>query len=118
MVGAVATVSEPASSVGGRDGGEGGPSGDAQGLVGARLGTAERLLDLQESVLDRVEVRRVGRQVAEPGAARLDGSSRPPAVVGAEVVGDDDLTRPERGHENVADVALEAGTRHAAVEAH
>src|SRR5687768_8255795 len=73
----VAAVSEPAGGVGSGDGGEGAPGGGTESIVGACRGAAGRLLDLREGVLDRVEVRRVGRQVPEPGAARFDGS---PAV--------------------------------------
>ncbi len=74
MVGGIAAVSEPAGSVGWRDGGEGGPSGGTELVIGTGFGPAEGLLDLGEDVLDRIEVRRVGWDVAELGAARLDGA--------------------------------------------
>ena len=44
----------------------------------------------------------------EVGASGLDGGACPLAMMGPEVVGDDDLTGPEDWGEDVADVALEA----------
>src|SRR5438874_4118327 len=75
MVGAVAAVGEPASGVIWRDGGEGGPGGGAEVVVGAGLSPAERVLDLGAGVLDRIEVGRVGGQRQEAGTARLDGGT-------------------------------------------
>jgi hypothetical protein len=114
----VAAVGEPAGGVGLGDGGAGGPGGGAERVIGACSGSAERLLDLREGVLDWVEVRRVGRQVDELGASCLDGSARAVGVVGAQVVGDDDLARSEGRCEDMADVALEPGAGHAAIEPH
>ena len=47
----VAAVGEPAVSVSLGDGGEGGPGGGAEVVVGAGLGAAEGLLDLGEGRL-------------------------------------------------------------------
>jgi hypothetical protein len=49
--------------------------------------------------------------------ATFDGSSGADAVMGVEVVGDDDLARSQRRREDVADVALEALSGHGPVEA-
>src|SRR5215216_2933216 len=116
MAGVIATVSEPASSVGWRDGREGGPGGGAEVVIGPGFGPTEGLLDLGEGVFDGIEVRGVGREVAELGPARLDGGAGARGVVGAQVVGDDHLPRPEGRGEDVADVTFEARPGHAAVE--
>jgi hypothetical protein len=117
MAGAVPAVCEPARSVAWRDRGEGGPGGGAEVVVGARLGLAEGVLDFREGVLDRIEVRRVGREMTELGSPGLDGGADARRVMGPQVVGDDDLPRPERRSEAVADVALEASAGHPPVKA-
>jgi hypothetical protein len=105
MVRMVAAVGEPTGGVGWRDGGEGGPGGGAELILDPGLGPAEGQLDLREGVLDRSEVRGVGRQREELGAACLDRGPDTRRVMGAEVVGDDDLPRSESRGEDVADVA-------------
>ena len=75
MVGWIAAVSEPADDVGFGDGGEGGPGSRAEVVVGAGLGLTEGMLDLGERLLDRIEVRRVGRERQEAGATLLDSST-------------------------------------------
>src|SRR3712207_5194641 len=105
MVWWAAAVGEPAGGVGCGDGGEGGPGGGAEVGVGARFGAAGGVLDLGEGLLERIEVGGVGRQRQEAGAGGLDGGADGRAVVGLEVVGDDDLARAERGGQEEADVA-------------
>src|SRR6266513_2791261 len=116
MVWRVAAVGEPAGGVGGGDGGEGGPGGGAEVVVGACLTPAQRLLDLGERLFDRIEVRRGGRQREEAGAAGLDGRADGRAVVGLEVVGDDDLARTQGRRQEEAYVALEARGGHGPIE--
>src|SRR5688572_29198363 len=118
MVGWIAAVSEPADDVGFGDGGEGGPGGRAEVVVGASLGLTEGMLDLGECLLDRIEVRRVGRERQEAGATLLDSSTHGWAVMGTEVVGDHDLAFPEGRDEAVADVPLEARGGHRSVKPH
>src|SRR5688572_5468430 len=103
MVGWVAAVGEPADRVSFGDGGEGGPGRRAEVVVGASLGATERLLDLGERLLDRIEVGGVGRQRQEPSALLFDGGTDGRAVVGAEVVSDHDLACSEGRGEDVAD---------------
>src|SRR3954452_19338663 len=112
MVGWVATVGEPADGVSFGDGGEGGPGSRTEVVVGASLGTTERLLDLGERLLDRIEVGGVGRERQEAGTTLLDGDADGRAVMSREVVSDHDLTCPERRGEDVADVPLEARGGH------
>src|SRR5215471_13248295 len=116
MVWWVAAVGEPAGDIGLGDGGKGGPGGGPEVVVGAGLGTAEAVFDLGEGFLDWVEVGRVGRQRQEVGTTRLDGGADSRAVMGAEVVGDDDLARAESRGEAEPDVPQEAGGRHRPIE--
>src|SRR3954452_9132388 len=118
MVGWVATVGEPADGVSFGDGGEGGPGSRTEVVVGASLGPTERLLDLGERLLDRIEVGGVGRERQEAGATLLDSGTDGWAVVSAEVVGDDGLAWSERRGEDVADVPLEARGSHRPVKPH
>lgn len=104
--------------VGHGNGSEGGPGGSAEDVICPGTGAAQELLDFGERLLDRIEVGRVRRKVPELGATGLDGGPRPLAMVGAEVIGDDDLAGPEGWREDVADVPLEAVSRHRPIEAH
>src|SRR4029079_17109883 len=108
---------EPAVDVGAGNGRQGGPGGGAEGVVGPGGGASEERLELGERLLDGVAVRGVGREVPEVGASGLDRSAGSVAVVGAEVVGDDDLARSEGRGEAVDDVPFEAIGGHGAVEA-
>ena len=118
MVGKIAAVGDPAPDVCGRDGGEGGPGGGAEGVLGARLGASEELLDFGEGLLERIEVGRVGRQVPEVSPTRFDRGTRAVAVVSGEIVGDDDLAWAQGRREDMLDVALEASGGHGAIEPH
>ena len=53
-----------------------------QRFAGARLGSSQEPLDLREGLLDRIEVRRVGRQVDELAASTLDDLLHPTSLVG------------------------------------
>ena len=116
MVWGIAAVSEPSGGVARCDGGEGGPGGVAEVVVGAGLGAAEELLDLGEGLLDRVEVGGVGGERQEASPASLNGRAHGRAVMRAEIVGHDDLARAQRWREEVLDIAHEARGRHRAVE--
>jgi hypothetical protein len=82
---------EPAGGILWCDGAECGPDGGAVSLERPRLGTPKERLDLREGFLDRVEVRRVGRQVPELRPTGFDRLTGTVAEVDREVVGDDDL---------------------------
>jgi hypothetical protein len=56
----------------------------------ALLGEAHPMLDL-ESLFDRIEVWRVGRQVPEPCASGPDHAAEFGRLVAAEIVHDDDV---------------------------
>jgi hypothetical protein len=65
-------------------------------------------LELGEDLLDGIEIGAVGRQEEELGACGTDGAADGLALVTAEIVEDDDVTRPEDGHEDLLDVGEEA----------
>jgi hypothetical protein len=58
---------------------------------------------------NRVQVGAVGRQVAGLGAGRLDQPAHLGRLVAGEVVHHHDVAGPQRRHQAVADVGLEAG---------
>ena len=74
----------------------------------AALGHAHPMLDLGEGLLDRIEVRRIGRQVPEPGTGSPDDLSQHGRLVAAEVVHDDDVARLENGNQLLLDIGSEA----------
>ena len=55
------------------------------------LGIAHLVLDLGEGLLDRVEVRRIGRQEPQPGAGASNRLSDRLGLVAGEIVEDDDV---------------------------
>lgn len=73
------------------------------GLDGSLVGFAQQCLELGEDHLDRVEIGAVGRQEEEPGADATDGSAHWLALMAAEVIGDDDVTRPEGWRQELGD---------------
>ena len=64
-----------------------------EGVDGALCGLAQERLQFGEDLLDRVEVRRVRRQVEEAGASGLDRAADARDLVGRQVVEDDDIAR-------------------------
>src|SRR5215211_4478651 len=92
-----AAVGVKAAGIGSGDGVDGGGSGRDQAIGSALGGSSEALFDLGEGQLDRVEVRGIGRQEEEAATDRLDGRAGVRALMGAQVVQDDDLARAEAG---------------------
>ena len=68
-----------------------GANGRPEGLEGAGGGFSEQGLELGEDLLDGVEVRAVGRQVAQLSAGRFDGRLDAGDLVRAQVVHDHDV---------------------------
>jgi len=66
------------------------------------------VFELGKDLLDGIEIGTVGRQEEELGTGPADGLSNRLALVGAEVVHDDDVTRLQRGNENLLDIGCEA----------
>jgi hypothetical protein len=74
-----------------------------------RFSSAEQRLEFGEDLLDRIEVRRVGRQEAQLGAGALDGIARGFSLVAAEIVENDDVARPQARDEDLLDISGKAG---------
>ena len=100
----------------GREGIEGLTDGVPEGIDGSFGGLSERGLELCEGHLDRIEVRRIGRQVEEVCAPVLDGLADAIDLMAAQVVHDDDVTRAERRSEHLLDIGLEDDAVHRSVD--
>ena len=77
-------------------------------LDGSLLGMPHPVLDLGEGLLDRIEVRGVGRQEPEPGAGGLYDVPDGCGFVAAEIVHDDDVAGPQDRNELLTDIGSEA----------
>lgn len=77
-------------------------NGVDQASPGASTEPSQVRFGLRPGVLDRIEVRRVGRQELQAGAGALDGEAHLEVVVNAEVVPDDDIARPKERSEEVS----------------
>ena len=84
--GRVAGEAEPAAGILGGDGGERRAEGGLQGLLRAGADRPQPGLELGPGLLDRVHVRRVGRQVAVAQAGAVERLAHLLGLVGAEVV--------------------------------
>lgn len=73
-------------------------------------GFAQEELELGEDLLDRIEVRRVGREEQQPCSDRTDRLADGSTLVTAEVVHVDDVAGIERWHEELHDPGGEALT--------
>jgi hypothetical protein len=73
----------------------------------ARSG-AERL-ELGKRQFDRIEVRRVGREIEDVTAPLLDQGPDIDGLMGAQIVEQDDLTGTEHGSQEIADVDPKRG---------
>ena len=79
-----------------------------QVVEGPLCGLAQEVLHLGEDLLDRVEVRAVGRKEKEPCPSRSDRGTDSVVLVAAEVVEDDDVARLQRWNQNLIDIGPEA----------
>lgn len=82
----------------------------------ARPGGAQKGLQLRKRQFDRIEVRAVGRQKAEPCADRFDRGLDLRLFVRHEVVEHDDVARTQRRDEDLLDVREKRGIVDRAVE--
>src|SRR5213075_740728 len=78
------------------------------GFDGSLCGFTQQGLKLGEDLLDRIEVRAVGRQKEQLGADRADGTAHGFPFVAAEIVDDHDISGLEGGHEHLLDIGKEA----------
>ena len=82
-----------------------------EGLGGSTAGGAHEGFELREAEFNGIEVRTVGRQIAERGADALDRLADAGHFVCAEVIGDDDVPGMQGGHVPVAYASRRAGQR-------
>ena len=87
-----------------------------EALSGPGRGSAEECFEFGEDLLDRIEVRRVGRQEAQLGAGALDGIARGFSLVAAEIVENDDVARPQARDEDLLDISGKAAAVNRAIE--
>src|SRR3954464_6312389 len=81
-----ASVGEEGTSIGGGDGSERLPDGRHNALPGAGADLAQGLFGRGERRLDRVQIRRVGREEDEVAARGLNQLARASALVHREIV--------------------------------
>jgi len=79
---------------------------------GSLGGLAQQRLQFAERLLDRIEVRRIFRQVKQFGAGGFDGLLHSDPLMGREVVDDDDVAVPECWRQTLFDVGKEGGSGH------
>jgi len=89
-----------------------------QALDGALLVLSKMRLEFGEGFFDWVQVRRVGRQVAQLGARGFDGAANVFAFVRAKIVHHDDVSGLEGRDEDLIDISLETPGVHRAVKDH
>ena len=82
---------------------------------GASGTLTQRRLQLREGHFDRIEVRRVGRQIAHFGADRFDRLANAVDLVGAQVIHEDDIAFAQRRRENLLNVSEERWPIHRTV---
>ena len=76
-------------------------------VTAARFGASQLCFDLGEALLDRIEVWRVCREEPQAGMAGFDCLPDTGDLVAGEIVGDDNVTRRQRGGEELLDIGNE-----------
>ena len=77
---------------------------------------AQECLELCEGVFDGVEVRTVGREVAEFSSCRLDELANPWPFMARQVIHDDDVAAAQLWAEDLLNIGLKGLTVDGAVE--
>jgi hypothetical protein len=71
------------------------------------LGGPEEGFEFGEDLLDRIEIRAIGREKEEARSSSLNRLCHAPYLVASQVVHDDDVSGPQRGSEALLDVSSE-----------
>ena len=79
---------------------------------GSLGGLAEERLQFAEGLLDRIEVRRIFRQVKQFGVGGFDGLLHGDPLLGREVVDDDDVAVPECWRQTLFEIGKKGGSGH------
>jgi hypothetical protein len=114
--GSVAAVAEIARAFGADESYEGGANDVAHGVEGARSGRTQDRFEFREAEFDRVEVRTVRRQKPQRRTDASDGAPNVVATMRAEVVENDEVAGPERGHEDLFDIGEKAVVIHGPID--
>lgn len=77
-------------------------------LDGTFLSLAHPVFDFGEGLLDRIKVRRVGRQVPKPGTGGLDHLPDGGRLMTSQIVHDDDIAGLKDSDELLLDISAEA----------
>ena len=83
---------------------------------GSLLGVSHPMLDLGESLLDRVEIGRIWRQEPEPCAGGPDGLTDGCGFMAAQIVHDHDVAGPQGREQLLTNIGAEAFPVDGAVE--
>src|SRR3954451_3692903 len=78
--------------------------GVPEGLYGACGRLAQERLQFRERLLDRIEIRRIRRQIQQACAGSLDGFAHAANFLTAEIFHDHDVAATEAGNEKLADI--------------
>jgi hypothetical protein len=87
-----------------------------EGIPGSLCGLAQESLELGEDHLDGIEIRRIGRQVDELGAPRLDGLANAFDFVGWQVVDHDHVAFGQAWGQHLLDISEEGLPIHWSIE--
>lgn len=85
-------------------------------VEGTRPRCAQKRFQLRECLLDRIEIRTVGREKSEVRADAFDGGLHLGLLVHREVVEDHDVTRPQCRDEHLLDVGKKGRIVEGAIE--
>ncbi len=105
-------MSKPRFNIVAGDGAEGICQGLHQGLKGAGLRRPESCLDLRPTQLNRVEIRRVGRQEFQAGASSFNERPDVCSLVSRQVVHEDNIASPQARDQDLFDVNLKGHSVH------
>jgi hypothetical protein len=97
---------------------EGISDGVLEGVDGSGGGFAQAGFELGIRILDRVEIRRIGWQQQEVGAAGLDQGADGEAFMCRQIVHHDDVAGIEGRRQHLFDIGAESGGIHRPVECH
>jgi hypothetical protein len=106
--GTIAAVAEVVGAFGWRVGCEEAADAGPELVPGPGGGLAQERLELGEQLLDRLQIRAVGRQVEERGAGRGDRLADAGDLVGREVVEHHDVAGRERRRQELLDIGANA----------
>jgi hypothetical protein len=74
------------------------------GLDGPRFGFSEECFERGKNLLDQIEVWRVGRREQQMSASRADQLPQHGALVGLQIVQDDNIPAPKRWSQSLLDI--------------